>query len=88
MKSDFIFEIGQKYENRKGTYEVITIDGDSMTILWESGEEIITTVRMQQRIIKGMNTDCPQLNLNSDLGKIKAVKQYVRTPDKDNIDRE
>ena len=88
MKSDFVFEIGQKYENRKGEYEVITIDGDSMTILWDSGEEICTTVTMQQRIIEGMHRDCPQLNLYSDLGKLKAIKQYVRTPGEDDIAEE
>ena len=35
------FEVGQKYENMKGVYEVLSIEGNAMRIRWESGEEII-----------------------------------------------
>ena len=34
------FEVGQQYENRKGTYEVLAMDGDAMRIRWDTGEEI------------------------------------------------
>lgn len=48
------FEIGEKYENMKGVFEVIAIHRDSMDIRWESGEEISTPIALQQRIIERM----------------------------------
>lgn len=48
------FEVGQRYKNRKGTYEVLSIDGDVMHIRWKAGEEIATTVTMQSRILDNM----------------------------------
>jgi len=52
MKMDSInFEIGTRFENMKGLCEVITLDGEQMCIRWlDSGEEINTTITMQQRI--------------------------------------
>ena len=51
------FEVGEKYENMKGVYEVLSIDQDTMRIRWESGEEITTTVTLQSRIIERMNPE-------------------------------
>lgn len=48
------FEVGGKYENMKGVFEVIAIRRDSMDIRWESGEEISTPIELQQRIIERM----------------------------------
>ena len=48
------FEVGGKYENMKGVYEVIAIRRDSMDIRWENGEEITTPIELQQRIIERM----------------------------------
>jgi hypothetical protein len=45
------FEVGEKYENMKGVYEVLSVEGNSMRIRWESGEEIMTTVILQRQII-------------------------------------
>jgi hypothetical protein len=45
------FEVGEKYENMKGVYEVLSVEGNSMRIRWESGEEIMTTVTLQRQII-------------------------------------
>ena len=33
------FEVGQKYENMKGVYEVLLVEGNAMRIRWESGED-------------------------------------------------
>ena len=57
------FEVGQQYENRKGKYEVIAMDGDAMRIRWETGEEIDTTASMQSRILYHMQQGAIQLNL-------------------------
>ncbi len=48
------FKVGQKYRNMKGVYEVVTIKGNSMRIRWENGEEITSTLDLQQRIIERM----------------------------------
>ena len=51
------FEVGEKYENMKGIYEVLSIDGNTMRIRWESGEEIATTVSLQRQIIMRMKRE-------------------------------
>ena len=54
------FEVGEKYENMKGIYEVLSIDRNTMRIRWDSGEEISTTVSLQSRIIMRMTQDPPK----------------------------
>ena len=51
------FEIGKKYENVKGAYEVLSIDRNTMRIRWDSGEEITTTVDLQSQIIMRMRRE-------------------------------
>ena len=51
------FEIGKKYENMKGVYEVLSIDGNTMRIRWDSGEEITTTVNLQSKIVIRMRRE-------------------------------
>jgi hypothetical protein len=51
------FEVGEKYENMKGVYEVLSVEGNSMRIRWESGEEILTTVILQRQIIMRMRQE-------------------------------
>jgi len=88
LKSRIEFEVGQTYENRKGIYEVIAIDGDSMTIRWASGEEVITTVRLQQRIIEAMQGKYPQVSIDSDWAKRKDVRRYTGELTKNNAEEE
>ena len=45
-----MFEIGGKYENRNGKYEVIEIDGDRMTVKYEDGSENSLKMNIQERI--------------------------------------
>jgi len=52
--TDVKFEIGKKYENMKGVYEVLSIDRNIKRIRWDSGEEITTTVSLQSKIIMRM----------------------------------
>lgn len=51
------FEVGEKYENMKGAYEVLSIDRKTMRIRWDSGEEITTTMSQQSRIITRMKRE-------------------------------
>lgn len=53
----FQFEVGERYENRKGTYEVLEIAGDDMRIRWDAGDEVATSVAMQHRIINHMQQE-------------------------------
>lgn len=46
------FVTGCHYENMKGTYEVLSIQGDTMRIRWESGEESESDVELQDRILR------------------------------------
>ena len=52
MSEKIEFEVGHKYENMKGVYEVISINDGSMIILWENGEQISTSTDLQRRIIE------------------------------------
>ena len=58
------FVIGQQYENRKGAYEVLEIQGDAMRIRWDNGEEVDTTATVQSHIINGMQRELEQLTQN------------------------
>lgn len=51
------FRVGDKYENVKGPYEVISVDGDSMVIRWENGEEVSTAIDLQQRILERLDLE-------------------------------
>ena len=51
------FEVGEKYANMKGAYEVLSIDRKTMRIRWDSGEEITTTMSQQSRIITRMERE-------------------------------
>ncbi len=54
MAEEIKFQVGEKYENMKGVFEVIAIRRDSMDIRWEDGEEIDTPIDLQRRIIERM----------------------------------
>jgi len=51
------FKIGDKYRNRDGEYEVITLDASKMTIRYSDGRVVETTVQMQERIRRNMQLD-------------------------------
>ncbi|GBC63707.1 hypothetical protein DENIS_4705 [Desulfonema ishimotonii] len=51
------FKVGEKYENMKGMYEVLSIDGDSMIIRWDSGEETSTPIELQRKIILRLESE-------------------------------
>jgi len=55
------FEVGGKYENMKGTYEVLSINNDTMQIRWDTGEEAETDIDFQRRIIERMEFEQQQL---------------------------
>ncbi len=44
------FEVGEKYTNEKGLFEVLSIKGDKMTIHFENGQELTSDIALQRRI--------------------------------------
>lgn len=65
------FAVGQRYENRKGVYEVISIDGDEMVIRWDTGEQITTPIEAQARFIR---------NMEKELAEAAGAKRRFRVP--------
>jgi len=53
--TDIEFKVGQEHENMKGVYKVLAVNRDTLCICWESGEEVTTTVALQNRIIQRMH---------------------------------
>lgn len=51
------FEIGKKYRNRRGEYEVIELEGSRMVIRYSDGDTLETNVEMQQRIWQNIQAE-------------------------------
>jgi uncharacterized Zn finger protein len=49
---EFEFTVGEKYENEKGMFSVMSIQKDEMVIRWANGEEAQTSMEFQGRIQK------------------------------------
>ena len=73
MTEEIKFEIGEKYENMKGAYEVLAIRRDSMDIRWEDGEEVSTSIELQKRIIERMQFE-KELEITQAAQNIKKAK--------------
>ncbi len=57
MSEKIEFEVGHKYKNMKGVYEVISIDDDSMVIRWKNGEQVSSPIDLQRRIIQRLQRE-------------------------------
>ncbi len=51
------FVVGGRYRNRHGAYQVLSIEGDRMTIRYDDGEVAEVTVEMQARIAANMQAE-------------------------------
>jgi hypothetical protein len=47
---DHPFKVGEKFRNRKGDYEVVSLKDPEMVIRYDSGDELVTTIELQARI--------------------------------------
>jgi hypothetical protein len=52
MNSSTEFVVGEKYENEKGVFTVVSIEKGEMLIQWANGEEAQTSMEFQDRIQK------------------------------------
>jgi hypothetical protein len=55
MQPEFV--VGGRYENRKGPYEVLAISGGVMTIQWDTGEQVETDIRGQQKVLRNIERE-------------------------------
>ncbi len=51
------FKVGSHHENEKGPFEILAIKGESMLIQWDGGEQMTTTVALQERILARMEKE-------------------------------
>jgi hypothetical protein len=57
------FEVGGQYRNRSGEYEVLAIEDDQMTILYDNGRVQTVGIRVQARIWENIQIDeAPQIS--------------------------
>lgn len=75
--SPVTFEAGKRYENMKGTYEVLAVDGDVMRIQWEDGEEVTTSIVMQRRILERLEREREAQNKTTDPKQEKVEAKTV-----------
>jgi hypothetical protein len=72
---DIEFKVGQEHENMKGVYKVLSIHKDTLSICWESGEEVTTPAALQNRIIERMQRERALIR-----GKKKGGKSKTKQP--------
>lgn len=78
MAEKIIFEIGGRYRNRLGWYEVLDIQGENLYVRYESdGREDSLPIEMQQRII--FNITQEEESVTPYTGDEKRNKQYFLT---------
>ncbi len=68
---DLKFEVGGKYKNRKGVFEVMSMTSKKLVIKWDSGESIETTIEEQTRFIRNMELE----RRTKEALKLKAKKK-------------
>ena len=78
---DHPFEVGQKCRNRRGAYEVLSIDGPKMRVRYEDGREMNLTIVIQAEIWRNIQlleeTESPKRA--SGKSKKKARKKPSRS---------
>lgn len=78
--SPVTFEVGNRYENMKGPYVVLAVEGNVMRIKWEDGEEMTTSTVMQRRILERLEQE-RQAGNNQTIGEEQDA-QPQSTPEK------
>jgi len=70
MPSEIIFEIGGRYRNRFGWYEVLRINGDQMHIRYElDGREDNVSMAIQKRIVENISREEERVSPHDDISK-------------------
>ena len=82
---EFEFVVGEKYENEKGIFTVMSIEKNEMVIRWATGEEAQTTLVFQGRIQQRRNWEKTLQQVKADAAKppprkTKAPKSSKQGP--------
>lgn len=78
--TDIEFKVGQEHENMKGAYKVLAVNKGTLSICWESGEEITTTAALQNRIIERMQRERALMRETKKSGKSKSKRLKLPKP--------
>ena len=84
---EFEFMVGEKYENEKGVFSVMSIEKDEMVIRWANGEETQTSMEFQGRIQKRREWERTLQKEKSAAGKPGAKKVKPSKSSKQNSSR-
>lgn len=77
MSTDIKFEIGGRYRNRSGWYEVLEISGDSIQIRYEKdGREQAVDIKTQKRIIENILIEEESISPHND---VSLNRRYFMT---------
>jgi hypothetical protein len=75
---EFEFVVGEKYENEKGIFTVMSIEKNEMVIRWATGEEAQTTLVFQGRIQQRRNWEKTLQQVKADA--VKPPPRKTKTP--------
>lgn len=57
QEPDHQFQVGGRYENRKGVFEVLSMDGPNMTFRWDTGKEMTSSIELQAKIFRNIERE-------------------------------
>ena len=57
QEADHRFQVGGRYENRKGVFEVLSMDGPNMTFRWDTGKEMTSSIELQAKIFRNIERE-------------------------------
>jgi hypothetical protein len=72
------FHPGERYENRRGLFEVISVEGNAMRIRWDTGEEINTSVAFQAKILTNMDREFAEATVQRRGKTPKSFGEFFR----------
>jgi hypothetical protein len=72
---DHPFKVGEKYRNRRGEYEVVHLDENDMTVRYNDGNQMTSTIELQARIWGNI-----QLEEKRKLLEKQAKKHVAKNP--------
>ncbi len=72
---EHIFKVGEKYRNRRGEYEVLSIDGPKMTIRYDDGQVFEAKVELQTRFWKIIQAEEASQKQRAQAGMARAASR-------------
>lgn len=73
-----MFEVGGQYANRKGSYTVLSLSSDKMTVRYEDGSEAELRIAIQERIWENIKADVESSNAIRDRRAASNVQHFIK----------